>query len=201
MGKGCVYSSDACPVASLFSPFCQRLHSSLPRQLHPSLVSKFLYFTRSLVRYILSCISPSTCVLLLPSSCSLRLASWPHSRRHLVLQQPCRRPVQLLHRSEIALLSLLIFISIFCALFINGADKFSHEILPLCVDRSLTNGSIVNVCNAGFQTRIDACSQTDYICLCQEYKNKLTCYDNCPDSPDKAPVQNQVTAWCNAAAP
>jgi hypothetical protein len=29
----------------------------------------------------------------------------------------------------------------------------------------------------------------------------LICYNNCPSSDERPPVQNQVTQYCNAAAP
>lgn len=39
------------------------------------------------------------------------------------------------------------------------------------------------------------------MCLCDNYTNKLTCYNNCMSSQDRAPVQNQVTQFCLAAEP
>jgi len=62
---------------------------------------------------------------------------------------------------------------------------------------------IVKNCVSRYQTRIDKCNEksNDWLCLCDEYTNLLTCYNNCPSSQDKPPVQNQVTQYCNAAAP
>lgn len=63
--------------------------------------------------------------------------------------------------------------------------------------------SIVDTCVAGYQSRIDACNKkgNDFICLCDVYRDVLVCYNNCPDSPDRPPVENTVTSYCNAAEP
>lgn len=61
--------------------------------------------------------------------------------------------------------------------------------------------NIVDACKATIQTEIDKCKGNDWMCLCDNYTNLLTCYNNCPDSAEKSPVQNQVTQFCNAAAP
>jgi len=52
-----------------------------------------------------------------------------------------------------------------------------------------------------YDTEIDKCQGNDWICLCNGYTNKLTCYNNCVGSDERPPVQNQVTQYCNAAAP
>ncbi|OCK75998.1 hypothetical protein K432DRAFT_385777 [Lepidopterella palustris CBS 459.81] len=61
--------------------------------------------------------------------------------------------------------------------------------------------NIVDACIASIQPQINACAGNDWICLCQQYQNLLTCYNNCPGLPEKATVQNQVTSFCTAAAP
>ncbi|OCL12386.1 hypothetical protein AOQ84DRAFT_156349 [Glonium stellatum] len=61
--------------------------------------------------------------------------------------------------------------------------------------------NIVDACVASIQPQISACSGTDWICLCQQYQNLLTCYNNCPNDPEKSTVQSQVTSYCTAAAP
>ncbi|CAI6338707.1 unnamed protein product [Periconia digitata] len=62
---------------------------------------------------------------------------------------------------------------------------------------------IVDSCVAQFKTRIDKCNEkpNDWVCLCDENTNLLTCYNNCPKSPDRSPVENSATQFCNAAAP
>lgn len=65
----------------------------------------------------------------------------------------------------------------------------------------LTLPSIVDACRTGIESEIDKCKANDWICLCDNYTNLLTCYNNCPDSLDRSPVQNQVTSYCLAAAP
>lgn len=37
--------------------------------------------------------------------------------------------------------------------------------------------------------------------MCDVYTNVLTCYNNCPKSNERPPVQNQVTQFCQAADP
>jgi hypothetical protein len=61
--------------------------------------------------------------------------------------------------------------------------------------------NILDQCKFTLQQQIDKCDGNDWICLCDGYTNLLTCYNNCPDSSEKPPVQNQVTQFCNAAAP
>ncbi|KAL5120577.1 hypothetical protein ACEQ8H_001596 [Pleosporales sp. CAS-2024a] len=63
--------------------------------------------------------------------------------------------------------------------------------------------NIVDACVAGYQSRINACTTNgnDFICLCDVYTDVLVCYNNCPNSQAKPPVQNTVTSYCNAAAP
>jgi hypothetical protein len=66
-----------------------------------------------------------------------------------------------------------------------------------------TWNSIVDACVAGYKPRIDACNANgnDFICLCDVYTDVLVCYNNCPNSLDKPPVENTVTSYCNAAKP
>ncbi|EMD60043.1 hypothetical protein GGP41_009452 [Bipolaris sorokiniana] len=63
--------------------------------------------------------------------------------------------------------------------------------------------NIVDTCVSGYQSRIDACNKkgNDFICLCDVYRDVLVCYNNCPNSLDKPPVENTVTSYCNAAEP
>jgi hypothetical protein len=61
--------------------------------------------------------------------------------------------------------------------------------------------NIVDACKTSIQSQIDKCEANDWICLCDNYTNLLTCYNNCPGSNQAPPVQNQVTQYCNAAAP
>ncbi|KAI4665678.1 uncharacterized protein J4E78_003141 [Alternaria triticimaculans] len=63
--------------------------------------------------------------------------------------------------------------------------------------------NIVDTCVQGYQGRIDDCNKNgnDFICLCDVYRDVLVCYNNCPDSLEKPPVQNTVTSYCGAAEP
>ncbi|KAF2704812.1 hypothetical protein K504DRAFT_461067 [Pleomassaria siparia CBS 279.74] len=60
---------------------------------------------------------------------------------------------------------------------------------------------IVDVCRSRLEAEIKECGANDWICLCDHYTSLLTCYDNCPNSADRAPVTNQVSSYCAAAAP
>lgn len=63
--------------------------------------------------------------------------------------------------------------------------------------------NIVDACVSSYQARIQGCNAkpNDYICMCDVYTDVLVCYNNCPDSTAKSPVQNQVTQFCQAAKP
>ena len=69
--------------------------------------------------------------------------------------------------------------------------------------QALTSTSIVDACVSGYKSRIDECNKkpNDFICLCDVHTDVLVCYNNCPNSNEKPPVQNTVTSYCNAAAP
>ena len=41
---------------------------------------------------------------------------------------------------------------------------------------------------------------TDYSCLCTQYQNLLTCYNNCPNDPGVGTVQQQREQYCDAAS-
>jgi len=63
--------------------------------------------------------------------------------------------------------------------------------------------NIVDTCVQGYQARIEACQKNgnDFICLCDVYRDVLVCYNNCPNSNERPPVENTVTSYCNAAEP
>ncbi|EDU47051.1 gpi anchored serine-threonine rich protein [Pyrenophora tritici-repentis] len=63
--------------------------------------------------------------------------------------------------------------------------------------------NIVDTCVSGYQARIEACQKkgNDFICLCDVYRDVLVCYNNCPNSNERSPVENTVTSYCGAAEP
>ncbi|KAF2018208.1 hypothetical protein BU24DRAFT_421221 [Aaosphaeria arxii CBS 175.79] len=61
--------------------------------------------------------------------------------------------------------------------------------------------NIVDACKEGIQKQIDNCKGNDWICLCDNYTNLATCYNNCPKLPEKFSVDQQVRSYCDAAAP
>lgn len=60
---------------------------------------------------------------------------------------------------------------------------------------------IVDACRTGVQTELEKCEGNDWICLCNNYINLQTCYNNCPDLPEGSSVDNQVIQYCAAAEP
>ncbi|KAF1926037.1 uncharacterized protein M421DRAFT_7267 [Didymella exigua CBS 183.55] len=84
-------------------------------------------------------------------------------------------------------------------LFLAGAAALAST--ALAADCAAQN--IVDACVAGYQTRIEACQKNgnDWICLCDVYTDVYTCYNNCPDSADRAPVENTKISYCTAAEP
>ncbi|KAF1851223.1 uncharacterized protein K460DRAFT_401248 [Cucurbitaria berberidis CBS 394.84] len=63
----------------------------------------------------------------------------------------------------------------------------------------------LETCVASYQPQVDACTNNnagpvDYPCLCSVYTQKLSCFDICPSSLDKVDVQDQLDAYCAAAA-
>lgn len=81
------------------------------------------------------------------------------------------------------------------------AALFGLASTALAADCAAQN--IVDACVEGYEPRIEKCQANgnDWICLCDVYRDVLTCYNNCPDSNEKSPVQNQVTSFCTAAEP
>ncbi|KAF1850005.1 uncharacterized protein K460DRAFT_360871 [Cucurbitaria berberidis CBS 394.84] len=62
--------------------------------------------------------------------------------------------------------------------------------------------NILDACLAGYKTRIENSEKTnDYIGLCDVYRDVLVCYNNCPKSNERAPVEGQVNSFCAAAQP
>jgi hypothetical protein len=58
---------------------------------------------------------------------------------------------------------------------------------------------VLDACIATEQAQINGCSPSDYSCLCQQYGNLLTCYNNCPNDPGLFGVQQEKTQQCEAA--
>jgi len=59
--------------------------------------------------------------------------------------------------------------------------------------------AVLDACKATEQAQINGCAPNDYSCLCQQYGNLLTCYNNCPADPGLFGVQQEQTQNCNAA--
>ncbi|EXJ58664.1 hypothetical protein A1O7_06092 [Cladophialophora yegresii CBS 114405] len=60
--------------------------------------------------------------------------------------------------------------------------------------------SILDACLATIQGQVNSCLSTDYGCLCTQYQNLLTCYNNCPADPGVSTVQQQREQYCAAAS-
>ncbi|ETN46333.1 uncharacterized protein HMPREF1541_00517 [Cyphellophora europaea CBS 101466] len=60
--------------------------------------------------------------------------------------------------------------------------------------------NILDACKATIQGQINTCKANDYSCLCENYGNLLTCYNNCPNDIGVGTVQQQRDQNCNAAS-
>lgn len=60
--------------------------------------------------------------------------------------------------------------------------------------------SILDACMGTIQGQVNACASNDYGCLCTQYGNLLTCYDNCPMDIGATTVKQQRDQNCNAAS-
>ncbi|RMD40538.1 hypothetical protein DV735_g4585, partial [Chaetothyriales sp. CBS 134920] len=60
--------------------------------------------------------------------------------------------------------------------------------------------NILDACIATIQGQINSCATTDYSCLCTQYVNLLTCYNNCPSDVGVGTVQQLRQQNCNAAS-
>jgi len=58
--------------------------------------------------------------------------------------------------------------------------------------------NILDACLTSTKAQLDACAGNDYGCLCDQYTNVLTCYNNCPNDPNKFGIQQEMTQNCNA---
>ncbi|TGZ80394.1 hypothetical protein EX30DRAFT_341633 [Ascodesmis nigricans] len=56
---------------------------------------------------------------------------------------------------------------------------------------------IVDTCLSNIRNEPD-CKTQDYQCLCDRAARSVTCWDNCPKSPDVGIQKSEETAWCNA---
>jgi hypothetical protein len=60
--------------------------------------------------------------------------------------------------------------------------------------------STLDVCIASIQGQINSCATNDYSCLCTQYVNLITCYNNCPNDPNVGTAQQQRELNCNNAS-
>ncbi|TVY35066.1 hypothetical protein LOCC1_G007191 [Lachnellula occidentalis] len=58
---------------------------------------------------------------------------------------------------------------------------------------------VLNQCLLTGQGYLDACSTTDYACLCAKSNDLLTCYFQCPNDPGRSAAQSTKTTNCNNA--
>lgn len=81
-----------------------------------------------------------------------------------------------------------------------AAQPYASSIPPRPKSLALTFlFRVLDACIATEQAQINGCSLNDYSCLCQQYGNLLTCYNNCPNDPGLFGVQQQKTQQCEAA--
>ncbi|CAO3610226.1 unnamed protein product [Cunninghamella blakesleeana] len=57
--------------------------------------------------------------------------------------------------------------------------------------------AVFDLCLQNQDNYLKTCGPTDYQCLCQWNKAKLTCYTSCPNDPTKGSQDNVVASYCN----
>ncbi|KAL2115536.1 hypothetical protein VTJ04DRAFT_9791 [Mycothermus thermophilus] len=55
---------------------------------------------------------------------------------------------------------------------------------------------IVEACLSSEKAKLAACKHDDYVCKCENWKNIVTCYNNCPNDERKHTDQGQVDIFC-----
>ncbi|OAX80051.1 hypothetical protein ACJ72_05623 [Emergomyces africanus] len=58
---------------------------------------------------------------------------------------------------------------------------------------------ILDACVKSTTSILASCPVQDWDCLCTQYNNVLTCYNNCPGDPGRFAVESSKVANCNAA--
>ncbi|KAH0613255.1 uncharacterized protein H6S33_009635 [Morchella sextelata] len=68
------------------------------------------------------------------------------------------------------------------------------------VDQSCDAANIVEACINLISPRITACTKNgnDYECLCLQYTDLATCYNNCPSDPTASSIKNTIISYCGA---
>lgn len=65
-------------------------------------------------------------------------------------------------------------------------------------------GEIIDItiaqCLTTENNQLAACADQDWVCKCEQSKNVLTCYNNCPSDPRAFGAQQTSLSYCNAAA-
>ncbi|OJD19963.1 hypothetical protein AJ78_00157 [Emergomyces pasteurianus Ep9510] len=59
--------------------------------------------------------------------------------------------------------------------------------------------NILDACVKSTTSILNSCPVQDWECLCTQYTNVLTCYNNCPGDPGRFAVDSSKVANCNAA--
>jgi hypothetical protein len=58
---------------------------------------------------------------------------------------------------------------------------------------------IIQTCLGTEKAQLANCSPNDWDCLCEQSKNVLTCYNNCPSDPNRFGAEQTSVSYCNAA--
>ncbi|KAH7376448.1 hypothetical protein B0T11DRAFT_335614 [Plectosphaerella cucumerina] len=59
---------------------------------------------------------------------------------------------------------------------------------------------IVETCLESENKKLEACTNTDYDCLCRASEAVATCFNNCPKDPRNAVSRSQITIHCANAS-
>ncbi|PGH30034.1 hypothetical protein GX50_07190 [[Emmonsia] crescens] len=59
--------------------------------------------------------------------------------------------------------------------------------------------NILDACVKSTKAILESCPVQDWDCLCTQYNNVLTCYNNCPADQGRFAIESSKVANCNAA--
>ncbi|KAK4126684.1 hypothetical protein N657DRAFT_566934 [Parathielavia appendiculata] len=77
-------------------------------------------------------------------------------------------------------------------------------VLASCAMAQTTTGCaanyIVEACLSSENAKLNSCGREEWECLCQQWKNIITCYNNCPNDPRQHESAGQRDIFCGYAS-
>ncbi|KAI8342404.1 hypothetical protein BC941DRAFT_412643 [Chlamydoabsidia padenii] len=74
---------------------------------------------------------------------------------------------------------------------------FSAYIQSVAAQAVCSDQAVFDLCKKNQDQYLATCGPTDYRCLCQWNKAKLSCYNSCPNDVEKGTQENIVAADCS----